>query len=135
MTKSTPLANGTPVEGEVAAVLDPVFAAQTSQGSLDASYVLTDMIAHNFGHQSLTEFGILDEIKQAATDKKSGSRRESAMILLGALFERLPPMQPIVEVLFLQPAGLVPLALDALADKGGVVRESAQYALDALLPT
>lgn len=108
------------------------FAAETSQGSLDASYALTDAISQSLGWRALNEHGILAEIKKAATDKKNGARRESAMILLGALFERLPRPLPIVEVIFLQPAGYVALALDALADKGGVVRESAQYALDAL---
>lgn len=126
------MANGGSAPEDVAATLDAVFAAQTSQGSLDASYALTDMISQHFGWRALEDFGVLAETKKAAADKKSGARRESAMILLGALFERLPPTQRIVEVIFLQPAGYVALALDALADKGAVVRESAQYALDAL---
>ena len=55
------------------------------------------------------------------------------MILLGAILERLPPADPLTEVIFLlQETGCVTWALDALADKGAVVRESAQYALDAL---
>ena len=53
--------------------------------------------------------------------------------LLGALLERFPPEHPASEVYFLlQEPDVVPLALDALADKGSVVRESAQYAVDAL---
>ena len=55
------------------------------------------------------------------------------MILLGALFEKIVPAQRISEVVFLiQDGGIVAPALDALADKGVVARESAQYALDAL---
>ena len=45
----------------------------------------------------------------------------------------MTPAQPIAEVIFLlQDGGIVIPALDALADKGAQVRESAQYALDAL---
>ena len=55
------------------------------------------------------------------------------MILLGALFEKFLPQQKISEVIFLlQDGGIIPSALDLLADKGSVVRESAQYALDEL---
>ncbi len=55
------------------------------------------------------------------------------MNLLGALFEKLTPAQPITEVVFLlQDGGVVTPVLDALADKGAVVRDAAQYALDAL---
>lgn len=117
---------------DISSLLHTVFNAKTSQASLDASYALTDLVLRDIGHQGLEGYRILDEIKHAATDKKSGTRRESAMILLGALFERLPPKLPATEVIFLQPGGFAALALDALADKGSVVRESAQYALDAL---
>ena len=113
-------------------LLQSVFAAETSQASLDASYVIADFIVGQLGYQALEDHDILKEIKEAAADKKSGTRRESAMILLGALFERLPPKLSATEVIFLQPGGPITLALDALSDKGGVVRESAQYALDAL---
>lgn len=55
------------------------------------------------------------------------------MILLGALFEKFLPGQKISEVVFLvQESSVVTSALDLLADKGNVVRESAQYALDEL---
>lgn len=117
---------------DVSSLLDTVFTAKTSQASLDASYALTDLIVRDIGYRGLEGYRILDEIKNAATDKKSGTRRESSMILLGALFERLPSKQPATEIIFLQPDGFVALALDALGDKGAVVRESAQYALDAL---
>jgi elongation factor 3 len=55
------------------------------------------------------------------------------MLILGALFERFPSQYPLSEVVFLiQDGGLLSLALDCLADKGAVVREAAQYAVDAL---
>ena len=55
------------------------------------------------------------------------------MNLLGALFERFPPAQPVSEVCFLvQDGGILAPAFDALADKGAVVRDAAQYALDEL---
>ena len=55
------------------------------------------------------------------------------MILLGSLFEKFLPQQKISEVVFLlQDGGVISSALDLLADKGNVVRESAQYALDEL---
>ena len=88
---------------------------------------------NSVGFRGLHSYGILGAIKKGASDKKDGSKRESAMIILGALFEVFPPAQPISEVIFLlQDGGIVAPALDALADKGAVVRESAQYALDAI---
>ena len=127
-------ADGTPCAEDVTAICSTVFTAKTSQESLDAAYALTTFLT-NTGFRGLQRFAIIDEVRRAATDKKDGSRRESSMILLGALFERLVPAYPITEVVFLlqdEEKGLVALTLDALADKGAVVREAAQYALDAL---
>ncbi|KAI9752351.1 MAG: isocitrate lyase 1 [Chaenotheca gracillima] len=121
-----------PNSEDVSALLTTIFNAKTSQASLDASYAVSELLVTSGGFRGLDSYGIVAEIKKAATDKKSGTRRESAMILLGALFERLPPKQALTEVLFLRGQKLLPLALDALADKGAVVKESAQYALDAL---
>ena len=107
--------------------------AKSSQESLDAAYALTNLLIKTTGFRGLHGYGTLADIKKAAADKKSGAKRESAMIILGALFERFPPAQPISEVTFLiQDGGMISIALDALADKGAVVREAAQYALDAL---
>ncbi|KAI9838833.1 MAG: hypothetical protein M1819_004039 [Sarea resinae] len=122
-----------PSHDDVTSLVNAIFAAQTSQASLDASYALTNLLLNSVGFRALKGYGVLEDIKKAATDKKSGPRRESAMIVLGAFFERFPEKQPISEVVFLlQDGGLLSLALDALADKGAVVRESAQYALDAI---
>ncbi|KAL8938717.1 MAG: hypothetical protein Q9211_003075 [Gyalolechia sp. 1 TL-2023] len=122
-----------PTQEEVTSFLNTAFTAQTSQQSLDAAYALTNLLINSVGFRGFRVYSLLDEIRKAAGDKKDGSRRESAMNLLGALFERIPPAQPVSEICFLvQDGGCLNLALDALADKGSVVRESAQYALDAL---
>ncbi|KAL8949763.1 MAG: hypothetical protein Q9222_004162 [Ikaeria aurantiellina] len=122
-----------PTQEEVSSLMTTAFTAQTSQQSLDASYALSSLLINSVGFRGFRLYGILEQIRKAATDKKDGSRRESAMNVLGALFERLPPAQPINEICFLiQDGGIFGLALDALADKGNVVRESAQYAIDAL---
>lgn len=122
-----------PTPEEISSFLDTVFKAQTSQASLDAAYALTNLLLNSVGFRGFRAYGVLDEIKKAAADKKDGSRRESAMILMGALFEKFPTTQRVSEVIFLlQDGGIVASTLDALADKGAVVRESAQYALDAL---
>jgi elongation factor 3 len=122
-----------PTQEEISALLDNIFTAKTSNASIDASYALCELLLQSVGFRGLQQYGILAEVKKAAADKKSGLRRESAQNLLGALFERFPPRQPISEVAFLvQDGGMIPCALDALADKGSVVRDAAQYALDAL---
>ncbi|MCJ1259282.1 hypothetical protein MMC24_007118 [Lignoscripta atroalba] len=122
-----------PTPEEISSLLDTIFTAKTSQASLDAAYALTNLLINSVGFRGFRSYGILNEIKKSAADKKDGARRESSMILLGALFERLPPAQSISEVVFLlQDGGILAPALDALADKGAIVRESAQYALDAL---
>ncbi|KAK5016779.1 [NU+] prion formation protein 1 [Cryomyces antarcticus] len=117
---------------DITAVTNTIFTTSQSQESLDASYALTNLLLESVGFRGLQEYGILDEIKKAAGDKKNPGRREGAMFALGALFERFPVQQPLSEVVFLlQEDYVVPLALDALADKNSSVRESAQYALDA----
>ena len=133
ITKSSTPSGVPPTHDEVSSLLDTIFKSKTSQESVDASYALTNLLINSVGFRGFRAYGVLDEIKKAAADKKDGSKRESAMNLLGALFEKFPPAQAISEVVFLlQNGGVVPPALDALADKGAVVKESAQYALDAL---
>ncbi|KAJ6446817.1 elongation factor 3 [Purpureocillium lavendulum] len=123
-----------PSQEDVSAFVNTVFTAKTSGASVDASYGLCDLLLNSVGVSGLQQYGVLAEIKKAAADKKDGFRRESSQNLLGAIFERFPARQRVSEVVFLvQEDGLVPCALDALADKGAVVREAAQYGLDALL--
>ncbi|KAG7291393.1 hypothetical protein NEMBOFW57_001411 [Staphylotrichum longicolle] len=122
-----------PTQQEVDSLLTTVFTAKTSNASIDACYGLCELLLNSVGFLGLHHYGILAELKKAAADKKSGLRRESAQNLLGALFERFPARQPISEVVFLlQDGGVLACALDALADKGSVVRDAAQYGIDAL---
>jgi elongation factor 3 len=123
----------TPAQSDISAFLDTIFNAKSSQESLDASYGLVNVLLDSTGYRGLIQYGILEEIRKAAADKKSGIKRESAMILLGAILEKMPPKQPLAEVVFLiQDKKPLTAAFDALADKGSVVRESAQFALDSL---
>ncbi|KZZ97679.1 elongation factor 3 [Moelleriella libera RCEF 2490] len=122
-----------PSQEDVTGFVNTIFTAQTSAASVDASYGLCTLLLNSVGSVGLVQYGVLAEIKKAAADKKNGLRRESSQNLLGAIFERFPPKQPVSEVVLLcQEDGLVNCALDALADKGAVVREAAQYGLDAL---
>ncbi|KAL7963849.1 P-loop containing nucleoside triphosphate hydrolase protein [Trichoderma compactum] len=122
-----------PSQEDIAAFLNTIFNAQTSAASIDACYALCDVLLNSVGSAGLTTYGILTEVKKAAADKKSGLRRESSQNLLGAIFERFPPREALSEVvLLIQDPSTVTCALDALSDKGSVVREAAQYGLDAL---
>lgn len=122
-------------QADVSAFLDTAFNAKTSNASIEASYALCDLLLNSsaVGFRGLEQYGIVAEIKKAAADKKSGLRREGAQNLLGAIFERFPARQPVSEVILLaKDDRLVACAFDALADKGAVVRDAAQYGLDAL---
>lgn len=124
-----------PSQADVSAFLDAIFNAKTSNASVEAAYALCELLLNSptVGFRGLEQYGILADIRKAAADKKSGLKRESAQNLLGAIFERFPAKQPVTEVLILvQDGGMVACALDALADKGAVVRDAAQYGLDAL---
>ncbi|KAK6347378.1 hypothetical protein TWF718_005217 [Orbilia javanica] len=122
-----------PSQADVSTIVDTVFNAKSSEASIDAAYALCELLISSVGHRGLHQYGVLAEVKKAAADKKNGFRRESAQNLLGALFEKLPARAPISEVvLMLQTDGMVGCALDALADKGTIVRDAAQYGLNAL---
>lgn len=123
-----------PSQETISDLINTIFSAKTSAASIDACYGLCEILLSSVGVLGLTQYGILAEIKKAAADKKSGLRRESSQNLLGAIFERFLPRQPASEVvLLLQNDGMIGCALDALSDKGSVVREAAQYGLDAIL--
>ncbi|KAK4133562.1 hypothetical protein BT67DRAFT_382836 [Trichocladium antarcticum] len=122
-----------PTQADISTLLNTVFTAKSSNASIEACYAICELVLGSVGFRGLHQYGILAEVKKAAADKKSGLRRESAQNLLGALFERFPPRQPVSEVVFLlQDGGVLGCALDALADKGSVVRDAAQYGIDAL---
>lgn len=122
-----------PTSEEISSLVNTIFTAETSQQSLDGSYALTNLLIQGAGCAGLLNYNVLAEAKKAAADKKNGARRESAMLIIGALFERFPREYPLSEVVFLlHEGGLLDVVLDALADKGAVVRDAAQYAIDAL---
>jgi len=122
-----------PSADEVHSILSSITETENAQTSLDNAYALTNLLLQTIGVKGLLTYDLIPPIKKAATDKKNGSKRESAMFILGAMFERLPRDQPLSEVVFLvQNGGVLNLVLDCLADKGPSVRESAQYAVDEL---
>ncbi|KIV77763.1 hypothetical protein PV11_09544 [Exophiala sideris] len=122
-----------PTPEEVNSILRTILDTEAAQTALDNSYALTTLLAQSIGIRGLLSYNLIPEIKKAATDKKNASKRESAMFVLGAMFERFPREQPLSEVVFLvQNGGLFDIVLDGLADKGSSVRESAQYAVDEL---
>lgn len=122
-----------PTQEDISAILSAILTAKTSHASVEAAYSLTTLLQNSVGFRGLKGYGVLDEIKKAANDKKSPVKREGAMNALGALFERFPRTQKLGEVVFLiQDEALVTTALDSLADKTPAVRESAKYALDSL---
>ena len=122
-----------PSHDDVADLINGILTAKTSHASVDAAYALTTVLQNSVGFRGLKGYGILEEIKKAATSKKDAVRREGAMNAIGAFFERFPRTQKLAEVVFLvQEDALVLLALDALSDKTASVKESARYALDAL---
>ena len=135
MPASVPKALGDsgPPPEDIATILGTVLHAEKAQDSLNAAYGLVESLTSSIGARGLLDYDLIPAIKRAANDKKSGAKRESAMFILGALFERFPRTQPLSEVIFLwHDGGLVSPVLDGLADKGSSVRESAQYAIDEL---
>ncbi|CAG8933541.1 unnamed protein product [Penicillium salamii] len=122
-----------PTAEEISALLNTIFTSESSQQSLDGAYALANLLIQGAGVAGLLNYNVLAETRKAASDKKNGAKRESAMLIIGALFERFPREFPLSEVVFLlHDGGVFDLALDALADKGAVVRDAAQYAIDAL---
>ena len=71
----------------------------------------------------------LKSLKAAATNKKSGYERESASIGFSSLFRRAKVQQGL-EPLYID---TLPILLDLVSDKGDVVREAAQTAIDDLV--
>lgn len=131
--KSSSCSGIPPPAEDIATILNIIFNAEKAQDSLDTAYGLTETLIKSIGVRGLLGYNLIPEVKKAANDKKNGAKRESAMFILGALFEKFPREQPLSEViLLLQDGGLLSLALDGLADKGSSVRESAQYAVDEL---
>ncbi|TIB93832.1 hypothetical protein E3Q10_01072 [Wallemia mellicola] len=72
---------------------------------------------------------VLQTLQTAATNKKSGYERESACIGLSSLFRRAK-LHGGLEVFYID---TLPILLDLVADKGDVVKEAAQTAIDDLV--
>jgi elongation factor 3 len=122
-----------PSQEDISSLFASIFTAKTSHASVEAAYALTTLLQNSVGFRGLKGYGVLDEIKKAAGNKKDPILREGAFNALGALFERFPRTQKLTEVVFLvQEEGLVALALDGLCDKAASVKESSKYALNAL---
>lgn len=125
-----------PTTEEISSLLNKIFNAEGSQEALDASYALTNLLIQSVGVAGLLTYNVLAEAKKAAVDKKNGARRESSMLIIGAMFERFPRDLPLSQAVFLlKDGGILNVVLDSLADKGAVVRDAAQYAIDALFAT
>ncbi|RPA99018.1 hypothetical protein L873DRAFT_1807203 [Choiromyces venosus 120613-1] len=110
--------------------LSAVFSADSSQGSLDAALALCTAILSDPARAHHSFPTLFPPLSKAAADKKSGTRRESAMIVYGALYESFIPKSSVTEILLLKDT--LHIVLDGLADKGAVVREASQYAIDAM---
>ena len=97
-----------PTPEEISSILNTILESDAAQASLDASYALTNLLIQSVGIRGLLAYNLIPEIKKAASDKKNGAKRESAMFILGAMFERFPREQPLSEVVFLvQDGGLL----------------------------
>jgi elongation factor 3 len=122
-----------PTNEEISSLLNTIFTAESSQVSLDGAYAVANLLIQSVGTAGLLNYNVVAEARKAAADKKNGAKRESAMLIIGALFERFPREFPLSEAVFLlQDQALLNVVLDSLADKGAVVRDAAQYAVDAL---
>ena len=93
-----------PSADDVAEITAQIY-GKDSQVSLDAAYTLTTTLLNSVGFRGLTQYGLLQEIIKAATNKKDASKRQGSMYALGAIFERLAP-----------PPAADPPPADAVAD-------------------
>ncbi|KAF3902400.1 hypothetical protein ABW20_dc0107206 [Dactylellina cionopaga] len=117
-------------EEDIPALLDEIFTASTSQGCLDAANkTFSLLVAQPFTFRSLERFKILPLLAAAAADKKDGTKRESAMIAYSSLYSIFISNARCTEPLLLN---TLEICLDGLADKGAVVKESAQYSVDTM---
>ena len=113
-------------------LLNSIFAAKSSQASLEAAIALSTHIS-SLPPSSLPDVlqkSVLPPLLKHSQDKKSAVNRESALIALGSLIETLPKSSAI-SYLLLAPT-LPQVIFDALADKNGPAKEAAEYAIQAL---
>ncbi|RPA78524.1 ABC transporter [Ascobolus immersus RN42] len=127
---STVMANLKISSTDFAPALEAIFNTKTSQAALEGAIALvSDIAANPLGAHHVVE-DLLPTIQKAANNKKDAGRRESAMIIYGAMYETLLVKAPATEVLLVKET--LSVVLDGVADKEAFVRESAQYAIDAM---
>jgi elongation factor 3 len=67
-----------PSAEDVASLTEKAFGAATSNASIEASYALCEILLSTVGVAGLQQYHILEDIRKATNDKKSGLRREGA---------------------------------------------------------
>ena len=112
--------------GVVQELLAQLYTCETSQECLGIAEDLAGNLK-SAGVPSLEAFGVLQNLKSAIINKKSGLAREGGLLGLAGLAKGMGRMaEP-----HLLP--LLPLVLEALADKGQPVREAAQLAAERIM--
>ncbi|KAJ2962338.1 hypothetical protein NQZ79_g2466 [Umbelopsis isabellina] len=110
----------------VQTLIKELWTAATSEECDAAAHKLGEIIKKQ-GIASLKVHGVLDSFAAGAKNKKSGLEREGALIGFNALAEVLGhPSEPIL-------LPYVPIMLDLYADKGSVVQETAEIAVDTIV--
>ncbi|KAJ3414488.1 hypothetical protein HDV05_006490 [Chytridiales sp. JEL 0842] len=108
---------------KVAAKLAALYTAETSDDCVTIADQLTEMLKAE-GVRSLHDYGVMNSLYAAASDKKNGLAREAAMIGFDSIFRIVGPACVPYALHY------VPIILDLMADKGQVVREAATFAIN-----
>ncbi|KAK0569483.1 [NU+] prion formation protein 1 [Tilletia horrida] len=113
-------------------LLSALYKAPSAEECSRAAEDLTNYI-NTAGLRSVHTEGILDSLIKASKNKKSGYEREAAAVGLGAIFTKVGGKNapsPLGAEPWLLPTAL-PALLDLTSDKGDVVKEAAQSAINA----
>lgn len=110
----------------VQSLIKKLWTASTSEECDAAAHQLAEIIKKQ-GIASLKVHGVLDSFVNAAKNKKSGLEREGALIGFNALAEVLGHQSEPVLLPY------VPIMLDLYADKGSVVQETAELAVNTIV--
>ncbi|TPX57134.1 hypothetical protein PhCBS80983_g04005 [Powellomyces hirtus] len=107
-------------------LLNKLYTCETSDECITIGADLGDAIK-SAGISTLESAGVLDNLSSQAQNKKSGLAREGALLGMYGLARSLGrPGEPYL-------MALLPVMLDAYADKGQPVREAAEMAVKALM--
>lgn len=115
--------------------LDAIYKAPSAEECNRAADGLAQYI-NDHGLRVIHSEGIITSLLKAAKNKKSGYEREAAAVGLGAIFSKVAGKNapsPLGAEPWLLPQTL-PTLLDLYADKGDVVQEAAQAAVNQLFP-